>query len=128
MLHDPSHARLEAFLREHVESLEELLTLLALADGPLPAGELALRTRLSPALQDEALAALVRRGLAEADGNGRVRVVLADPRFSELSLVWRREAVAVLRLMNAIALERVRLGAGRAFADAFLLGKGRPDG
>jgi hypothetical protein len=45
-----------------------------------------------------------------------------------LMVLYEANPIAVMRLVNANAIERVRRGAGRAFADAFVLGRKKRDG
>jgi DNA-binding IclR family transcriptional regulator len=117
------------FLAEYVESFDELTVLLALeaTGGASTSAELSSRTRLADAALRTALEQLAARGLLHATPDA-VRLAAADPRLAELAALYRDDTVAVLKMMNALALERVRLGATRAFADAFVIRRNKPDG
>jgi hypothetical protein len=120
-----------AYVAQHVDGFDEFELLVALSErrGSCAFPELALAMRQSPL----ELASLVdrlrgRRLLAEAATDGWVRLADPDPRLAVLVDVYRRDPVVVLRLLNELAIERLRLGATRAFADAFLVRSRKPDG
>jgi DNA-binding transcriptional ArsR family regulator len=118
------------FLSEYVESFEELDALSALVErgSVCEADALAAAVRESPESLEETLGRLERRGLVERGAAGGVRLLLGDPRLPELVALYRSDPVAVLKMMNTLAIERLRAGATRAFADAFLLRRKKPDG
>ena len=47
---------------------------------------------------------------------------------SQLAAAWDAHRLALIRLLNANALERLRTGAARALSDAFLFNKRKNDG
>lgn len=111
------------FLAEYVETFEELGAVVAVASagGACPYATALAATRLAEPEGAEVLDRLVARGLLAYSADRReVRAALDDPRLAELAALYREDTVAVLRLMNSLAIDRVRLGATRLFADAFV--------
>ena len=110
-----------------VDSFEKLEVLLALhaAPAPLRLGTIAARTGLSAVEVEAAAAALANAALVEhlTDGTWRVPPPGSPERaaVAELAAGWAASRPAVLKIMTQRALERVRAGAARAFADAFRL-------
>jgi DNA-binding transcriptional ArsR family regulator len=122
---------LRAFVAERVDGFEELAVLVALSSrgGECSTSELASATRQSASEASRVVERLRERGLlAPAAADGQVRLAGDDPRLAELCEIYQRDPVVVLRLLNELAIERVRGGATRAFADAFLLRRNKPDG
>jgi hypothetical protein len=113
-----------ALLADYVDGFQELELLVVLAErgGTAPLAELAGQARSTPEELATALQRLRAAGLVAADGpGGAPRIAVDDPRLPELVALYRRDPVIVLRMLNSLAIERVRLGATRAFADAFLI-------
>jgi predicted transcriptional regulator len=124
-------------LRSCIDSYEELEALLALM-GTRPrtwtADQLATTLNVRESVASKALADLAAAGLlAQAEGAlgafeySPTGVALAQA-AEALEQQCRTNRIAIMRLMNANALERVRGGAARAFADAFVIGKKKDDG
>jgi hypothetical protein len=119
------------FLAEYVDGFQELELLVALVEcgGSATLDELARQSRSSNAELAPAAGRLRAAGvLAAGEARDPLRVAIDDPRLGELAELYRRDPVVVLRLLNALAIERVRVGATRAFADAFLIRRRKPDG
>src|SRR5688572_20523517 len=117
------------FLRAHLESIEQLVCLLLLhADGlDWAAAAAAARTGMTESLCEEALDALARGGLVARTPAG-YRVALSAEQAEVVARVaewYARAPIEVLRTMSSQAIERVRGGALRAFADAFVITKKR---
>ena len=123
-------AEINRLLLERVASLEELVALLLLHQVPSRAMttlEVADAAHLDLEGAAAALVHLQGRGLlrAEADAspptyryfpeNARVAAVV-----DRLAQLYAERPVEVFRRMSANAIERLRLSAGRAFADAFV--------
>jgi hypothetical protein len=128
----------QAFLRDHVQSYEELEVLLLCARHPetgWTVDEITERLNLPSASLEEALENLhARRILDRRDEEGR-RVFRYSPAsaaegrtIESLAQAYEGDRLEIMRLMNANAVERVRNSAIRAFADAFLLRKNEKDG
>jgi hypothetical protein len=119
------------FLAEYVDGFQELELLVALAErgGTVPSEDL---VRISRSSLEEFAAAFGRLRAAGAvaggDGADPPRIALQDPRLDALVTLYRGEPVVVMRMLNSLAIERVRSGATRAFADAFLIRGKRSDG
>jgi len=127
------------FLRANVRSYEQLEILLALRHAPRDwtLAELTRELHLSDTAAAYAIEALQRSGLIEARSaaGGGVRTfsytATGNTPARVLDLVandLRDRPATLLRVMSAQAVERVRTGAARAFADAFVLRKDKPDG
>ena len=81
----------------------------------------------------EALEDLVKRGLASARESGR-RAYRFDPATPELRAAvaaleraYAEQRLAIIKLLSDHAIERLRTGATRAFADSFLIGRRKND-
>lgn len=128
--------KIREFVARYVETVEELETLAALA--ALTGGEgqawvdvasLAAQTKLEPSSFGATLGALASRHAIElADDGRRTRLALDAGLLADLLSQYRSNPVAVLKLLNALAIQRLRSGATRAFADAFLLRRKDSDG
>lgn len=121
---------LQQFLRDHVETYEQLEILVLLAGAPdrhWPADDIAAALRLDHAVVAEGLAHLERAGVLEASGPDTARRFAARPdhaaMVARLADVYRRDRLSIMNRMTSNALERVRTSALRAFTSAFLLGK-----
>lgn len=126
---DPSES-LRVFLREQVFGFEELRAVLCLAAEPARAWsalEVETATAVPVELAEAALEELTRRGrLVEALPGRTVRYrYAASDRDAEalrqLALAYEEQRLAVIRMMNDNALQRVRSTAARQLAEAFRL-------
>lgn len=131
-------AEVKSFLRGWITSYEQLQTLLLFRqrrDESLSTSFVAQTLHVSETAAAEALEHLCRVTLVEAqvtDGTPGFKYApgsihlrdLAD----QLADAWEQHQLVVMNLMSSNALERVRTGALRTFADAFILGKKKTDG
>jgi hypothetical protein len=127
-----------ALLRDHIESYEQLEVLLLLRRevGKTWAAErISGRLGISPALAADALAALRSSRLVVAhEDEPETRYVYAPGKASLVETVNRLASdyasarIEIVKLMSANAINRVRTGALRAFADAFVIRKDKDDG
>jgi hypothetical protein len=117
------------FLRQHVESHEHLETLLLLCRGnrSWTAEAVASELKIPPESAQEALRHLVERGLAVSP-SGADPGYLYAPKTGEvgecvklLTTACREQRLAIMEMMSAHAIERMRAAALRRFADAFRL-------
>jgi hypothetical protein len=127
---DPSPT-LREFLREFVSSYEELEVLLLLARGARPWSAAELAEALSA--RDDVIAAaaesLVQTGrLVESTTVGGQRRFAFAPhsaelreRVAELDRAYVERRLAIVQIMSANAVERMRGAAIRRFADSFRL-------
>lgn len=150
MTSDESSARdrlpddVRALLRERIESYEELETLLALERVRgigKTADELSSAVHVQIALIERALRSLEARGLIErrvepaAGGVPRrapdYRYAPAGPELDRavqaLAKAYAEQPIPIIKLMSENAIQRLRTGAARAFADAFILRKDKND-
>lgn len=118
------------FLRDYIDSYECLEVLLLLRRERTAWTTEALCTRLKThaPLIDDALASLVRSKLVSAGGQNMLtsyRYVVEDCAkdaiVGSLERAYRDEPATIMRLMSTQAIERLRNGALRAFADSFIL-------
>jgi hypothetical protein len=123
-------SELRQFLRDHVETYEQLEILVLLAGAPdrhWRGDDIAAALHLDRAVVAEALAHLDRAGVLEPGGGDAAPRVAARPdhavMLARLAEVYRRDRLGIMNLMTSNALERVRTSALRAFTSAFLLGK-----
>lgn len=119
-----------ALLRERIESYEALQGLLLLHAERIPrsAAELSARLKLSSASMAPALESLVRHGLASVEplGPGVGYRYASDGHGAAVSALvhaYSQQPLAVIRLLAASSIERIRADALRAFADAFVFRK-----
>jgi DNA-binding IclR family transcriptional regulator len=126
-----------AFLRENIESYEELEVLLLLqreSVGPWNARALAARLHLPAPLLHEALGALRSRKLVDRwfDGTEECYRLAADMAANEtlasLATLYASHAVEIIKLMSTHSIERIRTAALRSFADAFVFRKDKKNG
>lgn len=124
-------------LRSSIASYEELEALLALMGTPQrswTAEQVAAALNVPEDVASKALGDLATTGLlARAEGApAAFKYAPRTPAFARaaeaLDQECRTNRIAVMKLMNANALERVRGGAVRAFADAFVIGRRKGDG
>ena len=127
---------LRAFLRDYIDSFEslEVLLLLRRERTACTADELCRRLKTRAPLIDDALASLVRARLVKTDQNVLTSYTYADEDAARdaivgsLECVYRDEPIQVMQLMSANAIERLRTSTIRAFADAFVVRKGKDRG
>lgn len=128
-----------ALLSERIESYEQLEILLALErarGAEKTSDELSTTLRVGSALVEPALRALESRGLI-----GRRSTTEHEPHYlympataaldgavQALARAYAEQPIPVIKLMSENAIQRVRTGAVRAFADAFILRKDKNDG
>jgi hypothetical protein len=134
---DEARARnLQQFLLRHVDSFEQLETLLAFGRQPERARrveELAGQLGISSEAAGEALGALCDRGFLIRSGTppefryAPQRAELGEA-VLDLASAYETHRLEIVRIMSANAVERLRRGALNAFADAFLLRKPKKDG
>jgi hypothetical protein len=128
-------SELKKFLRERIQSYEQLELLLLVRQSPSQVWSLELiakRLRIQEAAALEAVNDLRNGELLEMmlDGHRRAyRYRPATPELArlsdELANAFEEERLALVRLMNQNAVERVRTAAMRMFADSFILRKKR---
>jgi hypothetical protein len=125
-------ADVRALLHEHIESYEQLETLLLLRREP--AGHwtgraVAERLGVPQELIDSGLSGLERSGLLQSDGGASPRFAYrpASPGLEVavgcLEREYAQRPVLIIQLMSANAIERLRTAALHTFADAFVLKK-----
>jgi hypothetical protein len=132
MMSDSLPQDVQDLLRGHVESYEHLAILLLVYCEPMrrwSEPELSERLRIPPQLAADAVSGLLAAGLLSADlkeDPPRYRYAASgatDGAIGRLALEYTQDPTRVVRLLNAIAIERVRTSAVRAFADSFVLKK-----
>ena len=111
-----------AFLREQIETHEELGVLLFLkrqAPGPWSMQSLCARLRLSSSALGAALTALQRRQLIAAlEGGYQLSVGAANNEvLTRLAALHARQGVELIKLITSHSIERIRTAAARSFAD-----------
>jgi hypothetical protein len=127
-----------AFLRQHIETYEELEVLTVMHHGgdvAWIAEEVAAKLRLSVLAAQEILDGLTRRGILEVGVGAPTRSYRVDRRDPARAALVERVArayvdsrLAIVKLMTAHAIDRMRTSALERFSDAFLLGgRGRDD-
>src|SRR5512134_2038319 len=126
---------LETFLAARVASHEELQTLLLLCREPdrdWRADQLAAELHIEVELAESALGNLAARGLLASSGKGaessyRYGAANAtdDALCQQLAQAWLEQPLAIIRRLNANAIARTRVQAIKAFADAFIIQKGK---
>jgi hypothetical protein len=124
-------------LREHMHSFEQLEALLLMRTDPTrdwSVEELAERLRISPALAEEAVKQLAASAIAEVSSLPGEVLRYRGPRedfrirVDRLASVYEESHLEVIMLMSAHSIERMRTGAVRAFADAFVIRRKDRDG
>jgi hypothetical protein len=129
-------AEVQALLLDHIESYEQLEILLLLR---LEAAEswseerISSRLNISPTLTTAALSALRLSGVVKLRGEWPRYEYAADtPAIDDavnmLVAIHSTHRFEIIKLMSANAIRRMRTGALRAFADAFVLRKDKDDG
>lgn len=131
-------ADVQVFLREHIESYEQLeLLLIVRADreSRWTEGSLGTRLRLSPSPVRAALDRLAAAGFVERQahsGEDSYAYVCqseeTEATIAQLAASYREYPIPIIKLMSANAIERLRTAALRTFSDAFVLRKGKDRG
>jgi hypothetical protein len=129
-------ADVQAFLRDHIHSYEQLEAAVLFHGDPerwWTEETLAEALRLGPESAAEALAAIGAAGVVDrADVPGAGAQYRAGracaPIVARLAELYETQRLDVIRLMNENAVHRVRTNAMRAFADAFVFRKGGKNG
>ena len=125
-------ADVRALLDEHVESYEQLETLLLLRRERYEEWTiegLATRLRVRAELIETALAGLKTSGLVEAIGAAPARFAYRptssglDAAAGRLEREYAERPILIIQLMSANSIERLRTAALHTFADAFVLKK-----
>jgi hypothetical protein len=126
------HDSVRALLRDHIESYEQLEMLLLLRgrpNGTWNLGELAERLHAPSEELEQGLRGLEAAGcIAQRTPGGDVfryapRDALQAAAIDRLAAAYEERPLAIIKLMNANAIERVRTAAISTFADAFVLGR-----
>jgi hypothetical protein len=121
-----------ALLHEHIESYEQLETLLLLRrerHEQWSAEGVAARLHVRAELVATALAGLAAGGLAAATGTAPARFAYRpassglDAAVDRLERAYAERPILIIQLMSANAIERLRTAALHTFADAFVLKK-----
>lgn len=121
-----------ALLHEHIESYEQLETLLLLRRERYEqwtSGGLAARLRVRAELVESALIRLEASGLVETTGAAPARFAYRpassrlDATVGRLQREYAERPILIIQLMSANAIERLRTAALHTFADAFVLKK-----
>lgn len=121
-----------ALLHEHIESYEQLETLLLLRrerHEEWTGQRLAERLRVQAELIDTALAGLEASGLVQRAGTAPARYAYRpassglDAAVGRLEQEYAERPILIIQLMSANAIERLRTAALHTFADAFVLNK-----
>lgn len=124
-------------LHEHIESYEQLETLLLLRrqrSEEWTAEALAARLHIRPELVEGALAGLEASGLVAATATAPTRFAYRpvssglDAATERLGREYADRPILIIQLMSANSLERLRTAALHTFADAFVLKKDKNRG
>jgi hypothetical protein len=128
---NPLAEALQAFLRAHIESHEQLDVLILLSSQPdrvWAPKAIATELRITEALAEAASRFLCRQSLLTVQIGARALLFVYKPRSRDLdelvkalTKAYREQRLEVIRLMTANALERLRLKSIRSFSDAFIL-------
>lgn len=123
----------DEFLRDHIESYEQLELLLIMRSdtGPSWTEEtLGARLRITSAPVRAALDRLESAGFAEARvqaGEKHYAYLCqsdnVEATISRLAAAYREYPIPIIKVMSANAIERLRTAALRTFADAFIVRK-----
>lgn len=126
---------LQRFLREHIETYEQLEIVLLLrhrSGQSLDCDAISVELRLPEAVAEEALDALSQRELVTRTPAAAGPLFSYRPEtphlaelVSALAQLNHDRRLDVMRLMTANSIERLRAKAASTFADAFLLRRGR---
>jgi hypothetical protein len=132
-------ADVQRFLREYVESLEQLEILVLLRrrlDRAWSALEVADELRIRESVAEEELRRLCDRGVLITPDPTSSELFRYGPTSETLAVMTQRlvetydaQRVAIMRLMTANCIQRLRAGALGVFSNAFVFGKReKPDG
>ena len=120
--------RVRQFITRHIDSVEQLETLLLLSRAPdaeWAAGAVAAALYTQPASAARRLASLHEQGLIVPVADARYRFAPADRRTAddvdELAAAYKERRVAVITLIASRPMDNVR-----AFSDAFQIRKKDP--
>jgi hypothetical protein len=126
-----------AFLREYIESYEQLEVLLLLQrepSHPWTTDSLGTQLHIAPSALGDALIALRSRRLLESSLKGSeehyrlVADVAGNETLGRIATLYTENAVEIIKLMSADSIERIRTAALRTFADAFVFRKDKKNG
>lgn len=129
MADDPGpeqHARVRELFLRAIDSYEklEIVVLLAQAGEPVDVTAIAAGARVRTSVAEEALTRLAANDVTSEATPG-TWTLTPGGRWSdairEFLALYERNRAAVMNLMTDTALQRLRQGSARAFADAFLL-------
>ena len=123
------------FLFRHVHSHEELEVLVFLhrhGGERLSEQDIAEASKIAITVVRDAIKPLGERGIVESlTGDPPARYVTNanyKDELDELIALYEQHRLEIVMLMSANAIERVRTGAMRTFADCFFVGRKRNDG
>jgi predicted ArsR family transcriptional regulator len=128
---------IRAFLREHIETYEELQVLLLLHNetlSPWTADLLGERLGIAGDALSEPLGALQNRHLVESSTVGaeeRYQLsaeVAGSELLGRLATLYASHTIGIIKVMNSNSIDRIRTAALRSFADAFLFRKDGKNG
>jgi hypothetical protein len=129
-LPDTLPADVRVFLREHIETYEQLELLLQLRRQPVETWSAQALAELGSYpldLVEEALEGLARAGTVARASAGQVRYAPSDAAqqaaIDALASAYQQNPLAVIKLMSANSIERVRTAAILTFAEAFVIGR-----
>lgn len=122
----------QRYLAAKLDSWERLELVVHLAGLPAPAPLASVCERIGLTLENAkpAADALVRAGLLVRDGRDGMQLsdtARQDPDFQATLVAYREDRIAILNALSAIAMGKIRSMAARAFADAFVLRKKKPE-
>lgn len=127
-----------SFLLEHIASYAQLEVLTLLQKQPARSFTpevAALEANIPESAAETALEELHESGVLDVtarDGRDEFRYRPREPGMDRtverLLVAFKENPIAIVKLMNATAMERVRTSAMRAFANAFVLGRKKRDG
>lgn len=137
MTSTPISDDVRAFLREHIETYEELQLLLLLhseGSSTWTADLLAGRLSLADDALSESLGALQTRHLVErllvgAEERYQLPAEIArNESLRRLATLYASHTIEIIKLMSSNSIDRIRTAALRSFADAFLFRKDKKNG
>ena len=139
MSHQVLPGEIQEFLRTTIQSLEQLEVLVAIQGQPnkaWTADEVAGVVGLPVAMMAESLDGLIAVGLARyastAAGDPTYRYEARTPALARavagLTRAYASNRLDIMRLMSALAIERVRSEAANLFADAFVIPRKKEPG
>ena len=118
-----------ALLRERVSELDDLEVLLfvrSLGSAGCDHAAIGSELRLPVRAVQASIGHLTAAGLLRSDATERCSFVAETPAVeaavAELAKLYAARPSLVMRVVNKLAIDRVRSGAARAFADAFVFG------